>query len=167
LVGAAPPAAIARRLASMVYEGVLLFGVLMVAGLIYGVATQQRHALVGAHGLQAVLFLVLGVYFVTFWSRGGQTLAMKTWHVRLTRADGGPVSPRRAAARYLLSWVWCLPALAIAGASGRHGSAPVAVALAVNVAAICLLARLHPSRQFLHDRVCGTRLVDTRPPRPV
>jgi uncharacterized RDD family membrane protein YckC len=81
----APPAAglaapgLRRRLACFVYEGVLLFGVVMVAGLVYGIATGQRHALVGTTGLQVFTFVVLGCYFVFLWSRSGQTLAMQTW----------------------------------------------------------------------------------------
>ena len=70
----------------------------MVAGLLYGIVTQQRHALVGAIGLRVFLFLVLGAYFVWFWSRGGQTLAMQTWHIRLVTRDGAPVSRLRALA---------------------------------------------------------------------
>ena len=63
--GAAPTPGVARRLACFLYEGVLLFGVVMIAGLAYGVITQQRHALAGSTGLQIVLVLVLGAYFVT------------------------------------------------------------------------------------------------------
>ena len=79
----APAPGLRRRMAAFVYEGVLLFGVLMIAGLAYGLATQQRHALVGQHGLQLFLFVVLGLYLSWFWCHGGQTVAMKTWHVRL------------------------------------------------------------------------------------
>ena len=82
---AAPPS-LRRRLAAFIYEGVLLFGVLMLAGLAYGVVTQQRHALVGLHGLQVFVFIVLGVYFGWFWSHGGQTLALvRRWAASLSR----------------------------------------------------------------------------------
>ena len=53
-----------RRLASFLYEGVLLFGVVMIAGYLYSSLTQQRHALQGQSGLQAFLFVVLAIYFV-------------------------------------------------------------------------------------------------------
>ena len=66
-----------RRMACFIYEGVLLFGVVMIAGYLFSTLTQQRNALNGRHGLQAFLFIVLGIYFVWFWSRGGQTVAMK------------------------------------------------------------------------------------------
>lgn len=168
----APPAApgalvtpgLARRLACFVYEGVLLFGVVMVAGLLYGIVTQQRHALVGAPGLRIFLFVVIGAYFVFFWSRSGQTLAMQTWHIRLVTRDGRPVSRLRALARYLLAWLWFVPALAALGLAGLQGSAPALAAIVAGVLAYAGLAWLHPDRQYWHDAACGTRLVSWTPP---
>ena len=152
-----------RRMASFLYEGVLLFGVVFVAGIAYSVVSQQRHALQGRHGLIAALFVVLGVYFVWYWSRTGQTLAMQTWHVRLVGLDGQPVSRVRALARYLASWVWFLPSLATAYAAGWHGSAWALFGCVLGgVLAYALLSFLHPQRQFLHDVLCGTRLVHWR-----
>jgi len=81
-----------RRLACFVYEGVLLFGVVMIAGWLFSTLSQQRHALQGRGLLQGFLFLVFAVYFTWFWSHGGQTLAMKTWRVRLVTASGGPLT---------------------------------------------------------------------------
>ena len=155
-----------RRLAAFVYEGILLFGVVMIAGYLYSSLTQQRHALQGQWGLRGFLFIVLGIYFVWFWSHGGQTVAMKTWFIRLVRADGQPVGQGQAFARYLLSWIWFLPALASIGLSGLQGGLPLSAALLAGVAGYAALALLHPQRQFWHDAVCGTRLIDTRPARP-
>ena len=151
-----------RRLAAFVYEGVLLFGVLMIAGWLFSTLTQQRHALQQRHGLQAFLFIVLGIYFAWFWSHGGQTLAMKTWHIRLERAGGGPVSQPRALARYLASWLWFVPALALAWWLGWHSSGMVFGALCGGALAYAASSRLRGDRQFWHDVLCGTRLVDTR-----
>ena len=153
-----------RRLACFVYEGVLLFGVVMIAGLIYGVVTQQRHALVGAFGLRVFLFVVLGAYFVWFWSRSGQTLAMQTWHIRLVTRGGQPVTRWRALCRYLLAWLWFVPALAALKLAGLQGALPAFVAIAAGVLAYAGLTRLHPDRQYWHDAVCGTRLVTWKPP---
>ncbi len=164
---AAPPPSIARRLACMVYEAVLLFGVVMVFGYLYSALTQQRHALQGTSGLQAFLFVVLGIYFVGFWSRGGQTLAMKTWRLRIELRDGGPVPQWRALVRYVLSWLWFLPALASAHYAGVDGAGAKLVILVAGMACYVLLARLRADRQFLHDVACGTRLVDLRPRPPV
>ncbi len=149
----------ARRMACFVYEGVLLFGIIVFAGLVYAGLFQQRHALVGLHGLQATIFVVVGIYFIWCWSHGGQTLAMKTWQVRLVATDGGPVSAARATARYLFSWLWFLPALAGLYFSGLRGGGPAFFVVLAGVLAYLALARLHPSRQFLHDLVCGTQLV--------
>lgn len=149
-----------RRLAAFLYEGVLLFGVLMVAGLVYGPLTQQRHALKGMLGLQVVVVLVMGLYFVWFWTHGGQTLAMKTWRIRLQMADGGPVPWPRAMLRYLLCWLWVLPSLAAAGLAQLKGGWVVFTVTLAGVLAYAATSRLHPQRQFLHDALCGTRLVD-------
>lgn len=160
-----PPAPLRRRLLSFVYEGVLLFGVVMVAGFVYGTSTGQRHALHGMHGLQAFVFLILGVYFVGFWTREGQTLPMRTWHIRLVDRAGKPPGLARASVRYLLCWVWFLPALAAVRQFEIHTGGPVSMALLAGVMAYALLAFLSRDRQFLHDRLCGTRLVDVRPTR--
>lgn len=169
---AAPPAApaqtppgVARRLAAFLYEGVLLFGLVMAVGLAYGLATNQRHALVGAPGLRLTLFVVLGLYFVYFWSRHGQTLAMKTWHLRVQTRAGQPPGALRAAARYLLAWLWFVPALATVNLAGLKSGGAVTAIVITGVLAYAALARLRGDRQLPHDLVCGTCIVDARPPR--
>ncbi len=172
--GTAPPTspaawrapALRRRMAAFVYEGVLLFGVLMIAGYLYSSLTQQRHALQGKTGLQAFLFVVLGIYFAWFWSRGGQTVAMKAWHLRLVDVHGAPVSQARALARYVLSWLWFVPALAAIWLSGLRGGGAVFGMLLAGVLGFAALAFLRPDRQFWHDAVCGTRVIDWRPAKP-
>jgi uncharacterized RDD family membrane protein YckC len=146
-----------------VYEGVLLFGVTMAAAGVYGGLTQQRHALQGQTGLQTFLFVVLAIYFAWFWSRSGQTVAMKAWHIRVVRADGRPLSQARALARYLLAWLWFLPALVATHLAGLRGSVAVTGLLLFGVLAYAALAWLRPDRQFWHDAVCDTRLIDWRP----
>lgn len=157
---------IRRRLACMLYESVLLFGVVATAGYLYSSLTQQRHALQGSAGLQLFLFIVLAIYFAGFWSRGGQTLAMKTWHIRLQTVRGGAPSQLRSFVRYVASWLWFVPALASAHFSGIRSLAAFAVIVAAGMLVYALLARLRPDRQFLHDVLCGTVLVDARPTPP-
>lgn len=161
-----PVPGIRRRLACFVYEGVLLFGVWMAVGLVYGVLTRQTHALNGRHGLQAVMFVALGIYFIYCWTRSGQTLAMQTWHIRLVTRSGERVRPLRAACRYLLAWLWFLPALGGWWLSGLKVGGATFFALTIGVITYAALARLHPDRQFWHDAVCGTRLVTWRPKKP-
>jgi uncharacterized RDD family membrane protein YckC len=159
LAACAPTPSLRRRMAAFLYEGVLLFGIVVMAGLLYGTLTQQRHALQGQTGLQILLFIVLGLYFVVFWSRGGQTVAMRAWQVRLVALDGRPVGRLRALARYLAGWLWFAPALLAARWAGLHSALEIFGLLAVGVAAYALLAFAHPGRQFWHDALCGTRLV--------
>jgi uncharacterized RDD family membrane protein YckC len=91
---------------------------------------------------------------------------MKAWHVRLVDAQGRAVSQARALCRYVLSYLWFLPALATAWIAGLDSSGQIFGLLAVGVLSYALLSRLHPQRQFWHDAVCGTRLVDWRPALP-
>ena len=153
----APP--LMRRMACWLYEGMLLFGVVFIAGYLFGTLSQTRNALDNRHALQAFVCVIFGIYFTWFWSKG-QTLAMKTWDIQLVGASGQPVSQSRALLRYLLSWLWLLPPLAaIAPFSVSPGETFVVVAGWVAVWAI--LSRFHPQRQFLHDALAGTRLVSS------
>jgi uncharacterized RDD family membrane protein YckC len=90
------------------------------------------------HLFQLYLVFVIGLYFVWCWLRGGQTLPMKTWRLKVVRADGTALSPARAAARYVL----CCASLGTAGAGFAW-------------------ALVDSDRQFLHDRLAGTRIVRT------
>ena len=150
-----------RRLACWLYEGMLLFGVVFIADYLFSALTQTRHALDNRHPQQAFLFIVLGIYFAWFWSKG-QTLAMKTWHIRVVDRAGRPLTQRRALWRYVLSWLWFLPPLA-AVAPFRLSGPEIAVLLLGWVAVWALLSRFHPQQQFWHDAWAGTRLIDVRP----
>jgi uncharacterized RDD family membrane protein YckC len=148
------------RLAAMVYESVLLFGVVFGAGYALLAAARWTYPLAGYQRwtLQAVLFVAIGAYFVYCWTRSGQTLAMKSWHLRLLEADGRPPSLARAIARYVLAWHLFLPgALWYAVVGGRPALA-VSIA-AAGFAALVLIAYADPERRFLHDRLLGTRVV--------
>lgn len=147
-----------RRLASMVYECMLLFGIVVITGLLFGVLVEQRHALHMRHGLQTSLALAISIYFIWFWTHGGQTLAMKTWRLRLVKADGTKLDVRRAIVRYLLSWFWILPGLVGAWAIGAENWMLVLIP-AANILLWALMVYLDPQRQFLHDRIAGTRVI--------
>lgn len=131
---------IARRLASALYEALILAALLLVATFpfiaVVGDATQGWRR--GA--LQVWILLICGAYFVWFWSRGGQTLPMKTWNLRVVRDDGAPLGSARAAHRYFLA---------------------VLGTLAFGVT--FLWAWVDRDRQFLHDRLAGTALRYARP----
>ena len=157
---AAPP--LSRRMACWLYEGVLLFGVVFIAGYLFSTLSQTRNALDNRHPLMAFLFVVLGIYFVWFWTQG-QTLAMKTWHIRVIGRDGVRVSQPRALLRYLMAWCWFLPPLAATVLLDASGAETLVLVIGW-VAFWALASRLHPQKQFWHDAVAGTRLITWRPP---
>ncbi len=148
-------------MACWLYEGMLMFGVVFIAGYLFGTLSQTRHALDNRHGLQAFLFVVFGIYFVWFWTKG-QTLAMKTWNIRVVDIVGKPVTQARAAVRYVLSWIWFLPALAAAAVFNLSGAEATVIAIGW-IAVWAILSRFHPQRQFLHDALAGTRLISSEP----
>ena len=127
------PAALPRRLASVAYEALLLAAVLFCAALPFA-AIESALALPHARiAYQAYLALVAGLYFVWQWLRGGQTLAMKTWRLKLVSAGGAPLTPKQAVLRYIaalflfgVTFVWAL---------------------------------IDRERLFLHDRIARTRIV--------
>ena len=129
--------ALARRLASALYDLLLTVALAIFVTFpflaVFGDSTQgwRRHA------LQAWVLVAIGAYYVWFWTRGGQTLPMKTWRIRLVRAEGGgPVHAGRALHRYALALL---------------GTLAVGLGFA--------WALVDRDRQFLHDRLAGTALV--------
>lgn len=152
-----------RRMACWLYEGMLLFAVVFVAGWLFSTLGQMRDAMDARRPLlQAFLFVVFGVYFAWFWARG-QTLAMKTWGIRVVDRAGRPLTQRRALVRYFWCWLWFLPPL-VAVAPLKLRAPEIAVLWLGWVAVWAVLSRFHPQRQFWHDALAGTRLVPA--PRP-
>ena len=127
---------ILRRLAAAAYDGLLLLAILFVAAVVFiflfGSAVEPPRRYL----FQAYLLSVMAAYFVWFWTHGGQTLAMRTWHIRLLTAEGGEVRVRVALIRF---------ALACAGL-GFFGAG-------------WWWAWFDREQCFLHDRLAGTRLV--------
>jgi uncharacterized RDD family membrane protein YckC len=131
-------AGLRRRFASMLYEVLLLMGVLaltfLIPHLILGFVA--GFALPG-WALWLHVFAVLGGYFVWYWRRHGATLAMQTWRLKLVSAeDGKPLTREQALLRYALAW----PSLCLAGIG-------------------LLWAFMDRDRQFLHDRLAGCCIV--------
>ncbi len=149
-------------MACWLYEGMLMFAVVFIAGWLFSTLGQMRDAMDSRrHLLQAFVFVVFGIYFVYFWSKG-QTLAMKTWGLRVVDREGRPLTQARALARYVSSWVWFLPPLAVIAPFHLSGGESTLI-VSGWVVVWALLARFHPQRQFWHDAWCGTRLVTSLP----
>ncbi len=140
-------ASLARRLAAALYEALLVVALMFIATFpflaFFGDSTHgwRRHV------LQGWIVVVIGAYFVWFWTRGGQTLPMKTWRLQVVRHDGAPVNLGRAIHRYVIAVLGFF-------------------ALGLGF----LWALLDRDRQFLHDRLAGTAMIDvpkvtgSRPP---
>lgn len=126
-----------RRLASAIYDALLLLGVLtvtlvlphMLLGLFFQVTAPG--AVLVIH-----LALVLAVYFLWYWRHGGQTLAMQTWKIQLMSVKGCAPSQTQLLLRFMLLW----PSIGFYGAG-------------------LLWAFFDRDRQFLHDRLAGTRII--------
>jgi len=114
----------------MLYEALLLAAVAFFAAWLFFFASGGRDATAGGtrHLLQLFILVFFAAYFLWCWLRGGQTLAMKAWRIRLVG-----VTPRKAIVRFLLA----------------------ALLFPVTI----LWALVDKDRQFLHDRLAGTRLV--------
>lgn len=167
IAGGLPAAPLLRRMAALLYESVLLFGILFATGLIYAIAVRQTNGMQHRTGLIAVCFLVLGLYFIGLWTRGGQTLAMKTWHLRVVTRAGEPLTPRRALTRYVTSWVWFLPPLLLTHALALPNAAAYFGVVAVWIVLYALSALAHPRGQFWHDALCDTAVVTALPLAPL
>ena len=126
-----------RRLASMLYESILLFAVAFLATWLFQFAAGTA-AIDGwrMRLLQLFLLALFAAYFLWCWLRGGQTLAMKTWRIRLVAKDGhGGLAPKAALLRFLCALVLVPTTIGI------------------------FWAMVDRDRQFLHDRLAGSLLV--------
>ncbi len=103
------PAGLLRRLGALCYDGLLLFGVLFFATLLLLVL---RHGMAIAPGNPWYFSYLVTVGYLFcgwFWTRGGQTLGMRAWRIRVLCRDGTALTWGRALWRYLLAWLALLP----------------------------------------------------------
>jgi uncharacterized RDD family membrane protein YckC len=97
-----------RRLISMLYESLILVAVLFTTGFIFHLVFRDINSLFFRPAFQLYLLIVAGIYFIWFWTHGGQTLPMQTWKLRVVSADGGRVYLKQAVARYLFAVIGIL-----------------------------------------------------------
>ncbi len=160
------PAGIGRRLLALLYEGLLLAALLLIAGFALapfvspsGSATTHMLGIPSTPArvaALAVLFALGALFFGWSWSEGRRTLPMKTWHLALVTREGAPLQWRIALIRYVAWWIG--PALGVVGYAllkPTGWGAFMMPILLVN----WLAAFVDPQRQFLHDRIAGTRLI--------
>lgn len=135
----AMPPKLGRLAGSLIYEALVVCSVLMVGFLIPQTVLAPILLPLGKEIYPRILvlhiFALLLVYFMWFWINGGQTLAMKTWKLRIVSAEGYRLRPMQALLRYLAAWPSTLLLIGI------------------------LWALIDKDRRFLHDRIAGTRIV--------
>ena len=120
----------------MVYEALLLAAILFIAGFLFIYATDYPQHPALRPVLQIFLLLIVASYFVWFWSNGGQTLAMKTWRLRVQNRRGELLNAPQALQRFSMALVGLL-----------LGGITIWWAL------------FDREEQFLHDRLAGSRVV--------
>jgi len=133
------PAGVVRRLAAFGYDLLLLAALLFMFTLCLFPLTGGRAIEPGTLWYRASLAAIVVLFFTGFWVRGGQTLGMKAWRLRLVARDGGPVRWPSALARFAASLV----SLAPAGLGFWW-------------------AAIDPQRRAWHDRLSKTRIVHER-----
>lgn len=154
-----------RRFGAFVHELLFLVAYLFIVGLIFAAFSGETsragrpQVLSGpvATLQQIYLFASLGIYFLFFWTAGRRTLAFKTWGLRLVPAHARSIEPvdlKAATVRYFATWIGPLLALVIYVATQGAGGVWL-IALFANF----LWALADRDRQFLHDRIAGTRVV--------
>ncbi|OOG66449.1 transporter [Rhodanobacter sp. B04] len=102
------PCPLWRRLLALVYDLLIVVAIVMVVGLLCQLATGGQLIHTGATTViptwyQALQGLVVAAYFISSWRRGGQTLGMRPWRIRVTRDDGGTPSRQQAVIRVLVA----------------------------------------------------------------
>lgn len=154
-----------RRFGAFVHELLFVVAYLFIVALVFAAFSGETsragrpQILSGAVATlqQIYLFASLGAYFIYFWIGGRRTLAFKTWGLRLTAAAAStitPIDPRTAVVRYFACWIG--PGLGLAAYIVTGGAGGLwLVLLFINF----LWALVDRDRQFLHDRIAGTRVV--------
>ena len=151
---------IARRLASMLYEALLLFAVGFIATWLFTFVSGAKEAQGGLrHALQLYLAAVFAAYFLWCWLRGGQTLAMRAWRIRLIAPGRARVAPGVALLRLAYATILVGGLLLAIVAAFWHLNPWIAFATLALSGTGVGWALVDRDRQFLHDRLAGTRLV--------
>jgi len=138
------PCTLARRLAAIVYDSIVLTGLLFLAALPPtllsggGISDPLPRSL-----MQLYLLAVAFAFFGGFWTHGGQTIGMRAWRIRVVDVNGDAISWERALLRFLAALVsW--------GAAGMG----------------FLWCLFDHERLAWHDRLSGTRTVHVVPTEP-
>lgn len=150
---------ILRRLSAMLYESLLVLAILIAAGMLFGAATHQFQ---GNPLFGIALLTVLCVYFVWCWHRGGHTLAMKAWRLRLQRPDGSRIGIAQGILRFICAALMLgtsLVGLLILLRLPQYAQNWITWLLLAPGLLDVFWASADRDKQFLHDRIAGTRML--------
>ncbi|EIL88903.1 RDD family protein [Rhodanobacter sp. 115] len=156
-IHAATPCPLWRRLIALVYDLLIVVALVMVVGLLSQLATHgqlittdtQTHI---AWWYQPLQGLVVAAYFLASWRRGGQTVGMRPWRIRVLAADGSGVTWRQAVLRLIVA---ALPLLGL-GLAPWLGQASALWVIGIAWAACFGIGLFDPQRRALHDIAAGT-----------
>ncbi|HZP68040.1 MAG TPA: RDD family protein [Rudaea sp.] len=99
-------AGLGLRLLAAIYDLLPLCGLWFLAGVVALLATGgalDTHRLAHKLLVQALVLGVTAAYFLVSWLRGGQTIGMRAWRLRVVRADGSPLHARDAVLRLVVA----------------------------------------------------------------
>jgi uncharacterized RDD family membrane protein YckC len=154
-----------RRVFCGLYEQLVLLGVIALTFLLPNLLLGVLFNLSLPNWLTFIyLYGVLGAYFVWYWRRTGQTLAMQTWRIRMVSKDGGAITRNQAIKRYFFGSLWLAPCMLLQWIFELHRWQILEMLFAVALFLWPLsiyLQRSNPlQRQGLPDRWAGTKLVE-------
>lgn len=151
-----------RRIAAIPYEGLLILALLLIAS--FPIAGMKGYTLAGVpHSFyQMYLLVVTSAYFIWLWHHGGQTLPMKTWRFKVVDQSGKSPTVARAVRRFLCALIFFGPAVVGMVLLFFPDRVRLVVTMWTFLPLIATVwwANFDPDRQFLHDRLAGTRLVN-------
>ena len=162
-----PAPTIKRRIALNLYEMLVLFGVLAFAFLVPHLTIGVLFEVTAPSTiLMAHLYLVLAFYFMWYWTKTGQTLAMQTWRIQLVSEDGSIMKRSQALMRFAIGSLWLIPAAVLLfitikmNPSASMGGSVSIIFFSITLFLWPLSAVLdRKNRQSIPDRWSRTRLV--------
>ena len=154
-----------RRVSCCLYEQLVLLGVIAFTFLVPNLSLGILFGVLLPSWLTFLyLYSVLGIYFVWYWTKSGQTLAMQTWRIRMIAANGFNLTRRQAIWRYVYGSLWIVPCVFLQWIFHLEKWQIIemlfAVALFIWPLSIFLDRRSTSLRQSLPDRLANSRLVE-------
>jgi len=100
-----PTAGLFRRLIALVYDTLLLLALILIAGFIALPFTGGEAPRPGNPFYQTYIFVLCYLFFAWFWTRGGQTLGMRAWRLRVQNEDGTAINWSQSLLRFMCAMV--------------------------------------------------------------